>query len=519
MTSTPTPADGCLRDVEVPQPSLENNTADAERLAEALEKILDGGPVHLGHAVVRRLPSMLRAADHRLRCAVIRYAGHWQVCGIRPAEDASSITGLAVDLGTTRVVLRLVDMTGGETLAETAFDNPQIEIGPDILTRIHHAEKPGGLEQLQECIITGVGTALEALLTDSGRSPQDVFLAAVAGNTAMTHLFLGLEPRWIIREPYIPAVNRPELLTPRDLGIPMNDMGRIFVFPNIGSYFGGDLIAGILFSGMDTREEPAILVDVGTNAEVVLGNRDWLMACAGAAGPALESGVAGIGMMAAPGVIERVAIHPPDRRFELRTIGGLPPVGICGSGVIDLAAHLFISGMIDIRGRFVPEKCGDRLVEDENGIAQLVLVPAEKSGTGRDLTIGQPDLDSLMRSKAAMYTILETITDSVGLSMEELDKFFVAGTFGSLIDPVSAIRIGMLPDLPLERYEAIGNSSLGGATQILTDCSATGRVEAIRQRITYMELNVNQDFMNRFSAAKFLPHTHPERFPSVKVWG
>ncbi len=516
--SQPSPG-GCLREVSVAQPSLENNTADAERLAEALGRELGGESVHLDHAVVRNLPAMLRRADHRLRCAVLKEDGRWRVCGIRPAVDKAPMTGLAVDLGTTRVVLRLVDLQGGDGLGERAFDNPQLAVGPDILARIHHAEQPGGLDRLQGLIVDGMNANIGHLLKTKGLTPEDVFVTAVAGNTAMTHLFLGLEPRWIIREPYIPAVNRPGLLTPRDLGIGMNAMGRIFVFPNIGSYFGGDLIAGILFAGMDTRAEPAILVDVGTNAEVVLGNRDWLMACAGAAGPALESGVAGIGMMAAPGVIERVAIHPPDRRFELRTIGGQPPAGICGSGVIDLAAHLFISGMIDIRGKFVPEKCGRRLVKDENGTAHLVVVPAEESATGAPLTIGQPDLDSLIRSKAAMYTILETITDSVGLTMDELDKFFVAGTFGSLIDPVSAIRIGMLPDLPIERYEAIGNSSLGGAALFLTTCDTADRIEAIRQRITYLELNVNQEFMNRFSAAKFLPHTHPERFPSVKVWG
>jgi uncharacterized 2Fe-2S/4Fe-4S cluster protein (DUF4445 family) len=519
MTPSQANPGGCLREVSVPQPSLENNTADAERLAEALGKELDGSPVHLGYAVVRSLPPLLRTADHRLRCVVLKESDRWQVCGIRAAADPAPMTGLAVDLGTTRVVLRLLDMQRGESLAETAFDNPQLAVGPDILTRIHYAGQPGGLDRLRDLIVGGINENIGHLLESSGLKREDVFVLAVAGNTAMTHLFLGLPPRWIIREPYIPAVNRPGLLSPRDLGIRMNAMGRIFIFPNIGSYFGGDLIAGILFSGMDTREEAAILVDVGTNAEVVLGNRHWLMACAGAAGPALESGVAGIGMMAAPGVIERVAIHPPNRRFELRTIEEKPPVGICGSGVIDLAAHLFISGMIDIRGRFVPEKCGPRLMEDENGIPHLVLVPADQSATGKALTIGQPDLDSLMRSKAAMYTILETITTSVGMSMDELEKFYVAGTFGSLIDPVSAIRIGMLPDLPLDRYEAIGNSSLGGAALAITAGDAIGRIEAIRQRITYLELNVNQEFMNRFSAAKFLPHTDPERFPSVKVWG
>jgi uncharacterized 2Fe-2S/4Fe-4S cluster protein (DUF4445 family) len=337
---------------------------------------------------------------------------------------------------------------------------------------------------------------------------------SLAGNTAMTHLFLGLTPRWMIREPYIPVVNRPGLLAAADLGLQLNPAAHVFVFPNIGSYFGGDLIAGILYSGLHRREETAILVDVGTNAEVVLGNRDWLMACAGAAGPALEGGVSKIGTMACPGAIDRVVIDPQTRRFALHTIDDRPPVGICGSGLIDLAAQLFRAGMLDIRGRLVPETCGERLVAEPHGPA-LEIAPPPAGANGEGLTIGQAEFDSLIRSKAAMYTILETITGSVGITPGALETFFVAGTFGAFIDPESAITIGMLPDLPRTCYRPLGNSSLEGAKKILGEPAALAQVDAIRDRITYMELNVNQDFMIRFSAAKFLPHTNPELFPSV----
>jgi uncharacterized 2Fe-2S/4Fe-4S cluster protein (DUF4445 family) len=339
----------------------------------------------------------------------------------------------------------------------------------------------------------------------------------VAGNTAMTHLFLGLEPRWIIREPYIPVVNRPGMLKTADLGIHASPFTRVLVFPNIGSYFGGDLIAGILFSGLHRRTDPALLVDVGTNAEVVLGNRDWLIGCAGAAGPALEGGVTRMGMLAGPGVIDRVVIDPETRRFDIHTIEDMPPRGICGSGVIDLAAQLFLSGMLDIRGKLVTAACDDRL-KVVDGIRHLVVVPADRSATGADLTISQADLDSLIRSKAAMYTILETLARTVGMNLSDLGTFFVAGAFGCLINPASAIAIGMLPDLALERYVPIGNSSLQGAALALTSASALDEIDRIRDRITYLELNVNQDFMNRFSAAKFLPHTDVSRFPSVPAF-
>jgi len=427
------------------------------------------------------------------------------------------MAGLAVDLGTSRVVLRMVSLEDGQTLAETAFDNPQLSVGADILTRIHHTDTTGGLAHLQELIIAGLNRHIISLCRHADIGQQQIFLTAVAGNTAMTHLFLGLNPHWMIREPYIPAVNRPGLTRAPDLGLEIHPRGRVLVFPNIGSYFGGDLIAGILYSDLHRREDTAILVDVGTNAEVVLGNQNWLMACAGAAGPALEGGVTKMGMMAGPGVIDRIDINPETRLFQIHTIDDQEPIGICGSGLIDLAAQMFLAGMIDMRGRLVPGQCDGRYKE-KDGMGYLVVIPGDQSGSGMDLTIGQADLDSLTRSKAAMFTILETITTTVGMTMEDLSAFYVAGTFGSFIRPTSAISIGMLPDLEIDRYQPLGNSSLGGATLALTSTAAVDEIDTIRERITYMELNVNQEFMNRFSAAKFFPHTDPSRFPSVKVW-
>ena len=302
----------------------------------------------------------------------------------------------------------------------------------------------------------------------------------------------------------------------KELGIKVNPVAGILIFPNVGSYFGGDLIAGILFSGLNKTEDTAILVDVGTNAEVVLGNKDWLIACAGAAGPALECGVTGIGMMAGPGAIDRVVIDRNTYSIRLHTIGDMPPEGICGSGLIDLAAQLFLCGMIDIKGKLVPSICGSKL-KDKDGIKHFVVVSAKDSATGSDLTISQAGIDSLIRSKAAMYTILETITSYVGISFKELSTFYVAGAFGSFINPGSAISIGMLPDLPIDRYKSLNNSSIGGATMALISNKCPDEIDNIRDSITYLELNVNQEFMNKFSAARFLPHTDRSLFRSVKV--
>jgi uncharacterized 2Fe-2S/4Fe-4S cluster protein (DUF4445 family) len=504
-----------VQSVTLVPPTLKDNTADADRLLNALKSRLNAKAIHIDLELLRQLPEILRRWEYNVRCVVFKTRHLWELIGITSPDDVDDIAGLAVDLGTTRVVLRLMSLTDGRVVAESTFDNPQEAVGPDILARIHFAEQNGGLDKLSKLIIDGLNREIMVLCKDNDLRPENIYALSVAGNTTMTHFFLGLDPKWIIREPYIPVVNTPAVVKARTLGIQVNPQAALLVFPNIGSYFGGDLIAGILFSKIYNNEETSILVDVGTNAEVVLGNKHWLIACAGAAGPALEGGVTRMGMTAGPGVIDKIEIDPITHEFDIQTIDDQPPRGICGSGVIDLAAQLFLSGMIDIRGKLVPAVCGNRLKKLDD-MMHLVVVPAERSATQAALAVSQADLDSLVRSKAAMYTILRTICGSVGLELRSLKTFYVAGTFGSFINPASAITIGMLPDLPLERYKSLGNSSLGGATLALTSVDCLEEIDRIRDQITYLELNVNQEFMNRFSAAKFLPHTDRTRFRSVQ---
>ncbi|KPJ78521.1 MAG: [Fe-S]-binding protein [Deltaproteobacteria bacterium SG8_13] len=502
--------------VTLSPPSLQDNTADADRLAKALKTRLAVDPfdLHIDLETLHRIPELLRKSNYSVRCTLARDRSRWFLTGIHGGAEEGVSVGLAVDLGTTKVVLRAIDLSTGRVFGEKVFDNPQIDVGADILTRVHYAGEGSGLQDLHRQIIEAVNWHAEDLCRGCGLTPEQVLLMAVAGNTTMTHLFLGLTPYWIIREPYIPVVNRPGLLRARDLGIRAASAARVFVFPNIGSYFGGDVIAGILSSGLHEMEQTAVLVDVGTNAEVVLGNRQWLIACAGAAGPALEGGVTQMGTTAGPGVIDRVRIDSETRRFDIHTIDDGSPCGICGSGLIDLAAEMLTAGMIDIRGRFLADSCPGRFVQ-RDGAQHLVLLPPAETADGPAITISQADFDSLIRSKAAMYTILETIAGSVGINLQEIDRYFVAGTFGAFIRPDSAITIGMLPDLPRERFQVLGNSSLEGATKVLTSPGSLEVIDHIRDRITYLELNVNQDFMLRFSAAKFLPHTDLGRFPSV----
>lgn len=507
---------GYVRNIVVPRPSLSDNTADAQRLEQCLKKELGCDDIVIPFTLLKSLPSRLRSCDFNARAVLFQKQGAWILLDLLDSRSEKPVVGAAIDIGSTRVVICLVNLETGEEMDEISFDNPQIAIGPDILSRVHYSGKGTGLLELHQAIIDGVNIHLSQLCRANNCSSQDIYIVTGAGNTAMTHLFLGIEVFEMIKEPYIPCVNIPDTLAAKDLDLDIHPNGAVFLFPNIGAYFGGDLIAGILYADLDRKTEPCLMVDVGTNAEIVVGDQKFLLACAGAAGPALEGGISKMGMTAGPGVIDKVWVDPDTRELKIHTINDEKPIGICGSGMIDLAAALFLSGRIDIQGKFSREVCKDQLFEQQ-GIVHFILVDEDHSGTGKPICLSQVDLNSLTSSKAAMYTILEVIVkNTAGLEFEILDKFYVAGTFGSFINPESAISIGMLPDIELNTFEVLGNSSLGGAKIMLKDPDAFERTIQIRQSITYVELNVNQEFMNMFSGAKFYPHTDTSRFPSLK---
>ena len=503
--------------ISISPPSLGNNTADSERVSDSLKNILKIDFVKIGLNLLRKIPACLRKWDYCLKCILFKDKEYWILIDVLDPDEPEMSFGIAVDLGTTKIGLRISGLESGNDLYESSFDNPQIKIGVDVLTRIRYAETEDGLNEVNKLVISGLNDMIEQSCCAAGINADNVYIVSVAGNTAMTHFFLKLNPKWVVMEPYIPVTNIPGIFSAIEIGLKVNSNAVIFVFPNIGSYFGGDLIAGILSSGIYKNENVSILVDVGTNAEVVLGNREWLVGCAGAAGPALEGGVTKMGMIAGPGAIDKVRIDPLSGKIDIHTIDDETPVGICGSGLIDLVAHLFLSGMVDNSGKFVKDRCGSRITKVDN-VDHFILVRGTESAIGEDLTMSQSDLESMIRSKAAMYAILVTITGTVGMTPNDLDTFYVAGTFGYFIDPKSAISIGMMPDLPLASYKTLKNSSLAGATLVLKSESFINDVYKIRESITYLELNVNQKFMNNFSAAKFLPHTDKSLFPSIKQY-
>jgi uncharacterized 2Fe-2S/4Fe-4S cluster protein (DUF4445 family) len=501
--------------LKLPPPSLKDNTAEIDRLKKQVKSELAIESLACPFSEIDPWASLMRESSYQVTATVAMSPPLPSLIDLEPGDTSRKNFGLAVDLGTTRMAYQLWDLTQGQLMDETSSENPQTIYGPDILTRIHLAEDTEKRKELQHCVILEINRLAAQWAKQWPIAPKDIKALTLAGNTTMIHLFLGLNPASICREPYIPILNTIDFLAAGDLGLALHPRALVYIFPNVGSYLGGDVLAGILNSKLYQQPALSILVDVGTNAEVVFGNAEWLIGCAGAAGPALEGGVARMGMVAGEGAIEKVRIDPATLEPTYSIIGQDPPRGICGSGLIDLTAEMFMAGLIDIRGKFNLKIPTRRWIKQDEQWAYL-LVPAEETVGHQPIVLTQVDLDILLRSKAAMYTILTTLVQSVGFTLNDIENFFVAGAFGNHIDPRQAINLGLLPDLPLKRYIPLGNTSLKGAAEVLLNYSLVAEVNKIAAKITYLEMNVNQDFMNRFSAARFIPHTDPGLFPSVK---
>ena len=504
-----------LVEVRCEPPSLQDNSGDIDRLRRNVTEKC-GRPVQVPFGRLAAVASAFRHAAFQ-GLAVINDMDDNLVLVDFLVSRPASLPAMALDLGTTHLEASLVDLLTGKELARSDTPNGQIELGADILSRIHHCASKEGQQQLQQAVVDSIMTLASQLTAQLEMSTKDIRALTVSGNTTMVHLLLGLDPATICREPYIPMVNRLDSCLAADIGLSLHAAAPLWLFPSVGSYFGGDLVAGIIAAELDSGSGVSLLVDVGTNAEVVLGNSDWLIACAGAAGPALEGGIARMGMRAGPGAIEKVRIDPQTFEVKWQTIGTARPQGLCGSGIIDLVAAFYLAQIIDVRGKFCPDRCPHLFVDSVDG-PSFVVVDGSQTAQGEPLLFSQVDLDAMMRSKAAMYSILTTLLAQVQVEFAELAKIYVAGSFGKHIDPRQAITLGMMPDLPLSTFEAIGNSSLAGARAVLLDGAKRARALELPQKITYLELNVNQEFMIRFSGCRFIPHTDPSLFPSVPVF-
>jgi len=500
-------------------PTLQDPTGDVDRLIAELIRITPTREIIPENIkaplrVLQRISHTLRETSFRLTAVVAQTDSHYELIDVRKGHDESDCLGLAIDVGTTTLSLYLVNITAGEILNRLVIENPQTIHGEDILTRIHFCQGPAGLETMQKLALEGINRGIGRLADSCGVAPHDIYAVSMAGNPTMTHLVLGLNPYHLCREPYVPVVSRPPLFRAKEIGVNAHPDAPVYVFPGLSNYFGGDVVAGILASGMHKSKDISLLVDVGTNAEIVLGNRDWLVVCAGAAGPALESGGAKAGMRATASAIEKIRLDRETLEPSFEVIGNRPPEGICGSGLIELVAELFLSKAIDPKGRFADHLDVPR-IRTADGVKGFAVVLAEKGEGPKDIIVDELDIGNLLRAKGAMYTALALVTERLGVAFSDLETFFVAGSFGEHVDPGSAITIGMLPDIPLERFRVLGNSAGIGACLMLVSYGLREEVESIRRKAAYIQLTTDNEFMNRLNAALFIPHTNKELFPTV----
>jgi len=496
--------------LHLPEPSLTKNTSDMSRLLAALhrEKGLYG---QLGLPVLRELPDILRQADWQVDLTLETPAN--RILRVTPSGSTRNF-GLAIDLGTTTVAVSLLDLSNGHRIARNGSYNRQAAYGDDVISRVIHAsEKSGGLDKLRQAALSTINDIIETLLAAEEVKPKEIVAASIAGNTIMTHLLLGVNPKYIRLQPYIPAAAEWPPMTASEVGLAINPLAPVYVFPAVASYVGGDIIAGTLFTQIARKEKLNLFIDIGTNGEMVLGNNDWLISCACSAGPAFEGSGITHGMRAMAGAIEAVNIDPQTYEVDLEVIGGRSPAGICGSGLIDCLAKLHRAGIIDRSGSFLKTDTPRLRLTDEGH--EFVLSWATENNLGRDIVITDADIKNLIRSKGAVFAGIQTLLKTVSLELEAVDRIIIAGGFGNYLNIANAVEIGLLPDLPPERYVYAGNTSLKGAELVLLSRPAWQQALELVHKMTYLELSVGSLFMEEFVAALFLPHTRLELFPSI----
>jgi uncharacterized 2Fe-2S/4Fe-4S cluster protein (DUF4445 family) len=509
-------------------PSMEDQTDDWSRLQTALRQEAGFERVDASLYWLRRMGEILRQGNWTVTVVVdipdLGAPGFARLIDLKPGEtpEAAPLWGVAIDIGTTTVTLLLVDLIDGQVEAQVSEYNRQIARGEDVISRIVYASKSSeNKAEMQQIVLNTINDLLalackRVLKPKQPVSPLDVVKATVAGNSTMMHLFLGIPAVSIRLSPFVTAINQIPVMGAGEIGLGIHPEGSVDCLPGVASYVGADITAGVLSSGVDEREEVNLFIDVGTNGETVLGSKDWLVTCACSAGPAFEGAGVRDGMRATKGAIEEVWINSHTFEPTYRVIGKVRPRGFCGSGLISLLAEMFMTGVIDKAGNLNAQIGSPRIREGENGMEYVVAWTAE-SEQGNDLVITRSDIDNLLRAKAAIYAGFTVLANSVGYPLESVNQLLIGGSFGKYINVEKAVQIGLLPDMPWERFQFLGNTSVRGAYAALLDFKEHNRIQAIASRMTYIELSADNSFYEAFMSAMFLPHTELNRFPSVEA--
>lgn len=504
--------------LEIEPPDVQNNMPDVSRLIEALRQTDNWHKLELTIPVIRKLPQTLRENDFKVTVTLVkpvREDGKTLITNIQSGDVTDQNFAVALDIGTTTVFGQVVDLVTGQSLSEYGDFNGQISYGEDVISRIIYAEKPGGLDTLQQVVVGTINKVLKKIIARSGVDGDNISTITIAGNTTMTQLLLGIDPRHLRRAPYVPASTLYPPFSAASLGIDLNEQALALVFPQISSYVGGDIVAGIMGTGLYREEELTLFLDIGTNAEIVVGNSDWLACTACSAGPAFEGGGIEFGMRASKGAIEDFLIDPVSYEPMIITIGDEKPKGICGSGLLTTAAVMFEMGVINNSGKFNRE-LGSPRIRERNGIWEYVLAWAEETQVDRDIVLTELDLENLIRAKGAIYSGVMTLLEEVGLPMDAIERIILAGGFGSYIDLEKAITLGLLPEIDPDRVTYIGNGSLLGARMSSLTNRIRRDVVEVTRKMTNFELSETPSYMNNYVAAMFIPHTEIEQFPKLK---
>ncbi|MBB5347997.1 DUF4445 domain-containing protein [Desulfoprunum benzoelyticum] len=504
--------------LQLSPPDVQNNMPDVTRLIEYLKLQSDEHKLELTLAVIRKLPDVLRQNDFKITITLVRPVrdnGKTLIIDVQPGDTTAANYAVAMDIGTTTVYGQLIDLSSGECLGEYGEFNGQISYGEDVISRIIYAEKPEGRKKLQEVVVATINKVIGEILRQAKVDGDNIATITLAGNTTMTQLLVDIEPRYLRRAPYVPASSLYPPFSAVTIGIDINPKVIALLYPVVSSYVGGDIVAGVMGSGLYRSEKLTLYLDIGTNAEIVIGNRDWLACTACSAGPAFEGGGIEFGMRASKGAIEDFSLDPVTFEPMLLTIGNIRPKGICGSGLINMTAEMLEMGVINNRGHFNRDLNTPR-IRCNNGIWEYVLAWREETLIDRDISLSEPDIDNLIRAKGAIYSGCMTLLEEVGLTMDKIEHIILAGGFGSYIDLDRAMTIGLLPEIEADRVTFIGNGSLLGARMSSLTKRIRKDVVEVTKKMTNFELSETPSYMSNYVAAMFLPHTEIEKFPRTK---
>ncbi len=502
--------------IEIPPPDLSDNTDDLARLQRELARRYNLRELDAPLTVLRTLARTLRESEWSVTAVVDTFQTPPRLVDVLPGDATRTLYGAAVDIGTTTVTVYLVDLYTGEVVETAADYNGQIKRGEDVISRIVYASKNGtGLMELQSLVATTINKLVERCARRRQVDPRDIYKMTIVGNSTMMHLLLGLPPEQIRLTPYITTLNHPPLVLANELNLNIHPLATVDCLPGVASFMGADITAGVLSSGTHSTEKVTLFLDIGTNGEMVFGTSEWLVSCACSAGPAFEGAGVFHGMRATTGAIEEVWINGATYEPSIRVIGGNKPRGLCGSGLISLLAEMFITGVTDKAGNINLTLPTKRVRTGEHG-AEYVIAWAEETDRGQDIVITKPDIDNLLRAKAAIYAGYVMLAQSVGMTMNDVEQMLIGGSFGQYLNIEKAIEIGLLPDLPWEHFKFLGNTAARGAYMALLHREARDEIAAIAKKMTYLELAADNAFTDQFMAALFLPHTDMTQFPSVE---